>query len=67
MLCGIGLYDNDLGMPTTAPFAVEGDVDGSKILCRGFCMGIVAVMQQEGLDDVCQDWAIIKWSGEARQ
>lgn len=67
LLCGIGLYDNDLGMPTTAPFAVEGDIDGSKIVCRGFCMGVVAVMQQDGLDDTCQAWAILRWSGEARE
>lgn len=67
LLCGIGLYANDLGMPMTAPFAVEGDIDGSKILCRGFCMGIVAVMRQEGLGNVCQDWGILTWGGEARE
>jgi len=64
MLCGIGLYQRDLGMPTTESFAVEGDEDGSKILCRGFCMGIVAVMQVDGLDETCEAWNVVSWGGE---
>lgn len=65
-LCGIGLYLLDLGAPMTIEFAVEGDVRGDVIRCRGFATGIVASMEREGLDPASRHWAALRWDGEDR-
>lgn len=63
-LCGIGLYTVNLGAPLTIEYTVEGDVQGDVIRCRGFCMGVVAVMERQGTDATCRFWGAISWGGE---
>jgi hypothetical protein len=66
-LVGIGWFQEDLGAVETEAFAVEGDEHGEVIRVRGFSLGIVAVMEAPGLDNTCQHWAILRWSGEPRE
>jgi hypothetical protein len=65
-LCGLGMYEHDLGAPMTTVFAVEGDVRGDVIRCRAFALGVVCVLERPGLDD-CQHYALLAWSGEVRE
>ena len=63
-LLGLGLYMHRLGAPVTDEFVILGDDGRSRIRCRGFALGIVAVSEREDVKPECVDYAVIGWDGE---
>ncbi len=66
-LCGIGMYQYDLGAPMSIAFAVEGDQRGDVIRCRAFALGLVAIMERPDMDSPGLHYAVLRWSGETRE
>ena len=66
-ILGLGLYMHQLGCPVTDEFTLLADDGASRIQCRGFALGIVAVMCREDIKPECVDYAIVGWDGEVRE
>ena len=63
-LLGLGLYMHRLGCPVTDEYTILADDGRSRIRCRGFALGIVAVSEREDIKPECVDYAVIGWDGE---
>jgi hypothetical protein len=66
-ILGLGLYMHQLGCPTTDEYTLLADDGVTRIRCRGFALGIVAVMQRGDIPPECRDYAVIGWDGEVRE
>ena len=63
-ILALGLFAEKLGAPQTDEYTLLADDDVTKIKCRAFALGIVAVMMCEHIPAECQRWAVIGWDGE---
>jgi len=58
-----GMIDEALGAPQTISYAVESDVRGELLRCRGFALGIL-VMRESAERVDCRNWTVLGWDGE---
>ena len=57
--------DENLGMPESCALNYESE-DGRELLIRAFANGIIVVHDAEP-NDICKNWAVVRWNAEAGQ
>lgn len=63
-ILGLGLYMHRLGCPVTDEYTILADDGRTRIRCRGFALGIVALMERADIKPECVDYAVLGWDGE---